>query len=688
MKIETKVKLHNRFDIEVRDKDTGELKQTGVAENIILDRAYTRICTLNTYFSRIVFGSGTGELSPERQTLFGKLGSKVATFVESVKAYPTSKVTRRIVLNPEEFIGSTITEVGISEHETYINTHALIKDSKGNTLSITKTGTDVVTIYATVFIVFENPSSDFQFIGFPNNKIVRYFCDDVVSSFNSVAVSPDLTMHRSGGSSAQTGEGVSDITNKKYSVQRRFGTTQGNVHIRSLALPDNVKIRLPYEGVFSGYHLTDVLLGNGDGTTTEFPLPDEAKNIIVKKNGVPVPSSNYHIKNSPLTTEYFTSIYDLPGFSYSNASVAISPNGSYIIFALREYPFFSLYKFDAFYDYEFKQNLVTNNMSGGWGKVTFSANSNFIATGHNGSPYCTLFKRSDITQDYEFFQELESLPERPWDFSFSPSGSFLAVAVRNTGGTEGQFFLYRQNTTTGFYELKQTFSANEGRCVAFNSDGSKLLLAPYESTPVLHIYSYNEAIDDYEFMQSIPSSGVAQQIIFSPNDEYILQPNTAPPTRVYRWSVSEEKYTLFQDISYPSYYAEYPYTGTFSSDGEFVFISYDVSNANYTSLAAYQRNSLTGEYEHFYNLPYSTVGYGYTNVLFGPQDDFIFVQSNKHSSDSKSGTFIHFNKDSVCVFDTPPDVGDTITASYDVDYIPKTKDYVLDVTFEFQFGEV
>ena len=34
-------RFHNRFDIEVRDKDTGELKQKGQAENIILDRIYT-----------------------------------------------------------------------------------------------------------------------------------------------------------------------------------------------------------------------------------------------------------------------------------------------------------------------------------------------------------------------------------------------------------------------------------------------------------------------------------------------------------------------------------------------------------------------------------------------------------------------------------------------------------------------
>jgi hypothetical protein len=39
------------------------------------------------------------------------------------------------------------------------------------------------------------------------------------------------------------------------------------------------------------------------------------------------------------------------------------------------------------------------------------------------------------------------------------------------------------------------------------------------------------------------------------------------------------------------------------------------------------------------------------------------------------------------VFNTPPPEGSTITADYTVPYIPKTKEYVLDVEFTLQFGE-
>ena len=38
-------------------------------------------------------------------------------------------------------------------------------------------------------------------------------------------------------------------------------------------------------------------------------------------------------------------------------------------------------------------------------------------------------------------------------------------------------------------------------------------------------------------------------------------------------------------------------------------------------------------------------------------------------------------------FDTPPALGDVITADYTVDGVHKTDQYVIDISFEIQFGE-
>ena len=63
------VKLHNRFDIEVVDATSGEIKQRAYAENIILNQFW------NTYlgtgfFNYIHMGSGTSTLVATRTSLF------------------------------------------------------------------------------------------------------------------------------------------------------------------------------------------------------------------------------------------------------------------------------------------------------------------------------------------------------------------------------------------------------------------------------------------------------------------------------------------------------------------------------------------------------------------------------------------------------------------------------------------
>src|SRR5690606_6411839 len=105
MNVKTGVNFHNRFDIEVRDAKTGEIKQKGQAENIILNRMYERLCNFNSYFSYIHFGSGTGEPLSTRNTLFNKIGHKNAVTEEIIKDFPVSKWVRTITINPEEYVG-------------------------------------------------------------------------------------------------------------------------------------------------------------------------------------------------------------------------------------------------------------------------------------------------------------------------------------------------------------------------------------------------------------------------------------------------------------------------------------------------------------------------------------------------------------------------------------------------------
>ena len=164
-KIEQHAAIHNRFDVIVQDARTGQVKQTAVAYNIILNKWFNSVSYTGglyaeyTHLTQIGLGTGTGTLAVTRSDLFTALVYKTATVVETVYASPTSYVTKEIRLEAEEYVGSTITEVGFRDtYATYkqLVTHAFLKDSEGNQIAIAKTADDVVIVRGTFYVTFTN----------------------------------------------------------------------------------------------------------------------------------------------------------------------------------------------------------------------------------------------------------------------------------------------------------------------------------------------------------------------------------------------------------------------------------------------------------------------------------------------------------------------------------------------------
>lgn len=161
MKETIEAKLHNRFDIEVRDAKTGELKQRAYAENIILNQAWALILQQREnaikWFNKIGYGTGTGTIVATRTALFAPLSTKVA--IDAISSYNKTNnyysLRQKIVLIETEHIGSTLTEVGIVDNTT-LCTHAQLRDMNGNPVSILKTSTDIITIFATVYLMIQN----------------------------------------------------------------------------------------------------------------------------------------------------------------------------------------------------------------------------------------------------------------------------------------------------------------------------------------------------------------------------------------------------------------------------------------------------------------------------------------------------------------------------------------------------
>lgn len=150
--------IHNRFDLEVLDAATGAVKQRARGYNVICNQLWGRLLTPSTFFNYIHYGTGSGTPSAADTSLFTFLGCGQPNAAEDVwdiehDHEQWTSVTRKIQLAPETAVGAVLTEVGIgySTAAGSLCTHAALQDMNGNPISITKTDTDVINIYATVF---------------------------------------------------------------------------------------------------------------------------------------------------------------------------------------------------------------------------------------------------------------------------------------------------------------------------------------------------------------------------------------------------------------------------------------------------------------------------------------------------------------------------------------------------------
>lgn len=161
-----KASIHNRFDIEVVDAKTGEVKQKAYAENVICQAYWDFIFDWRnnreaTWFQYICYGSGTGNPASTNTTLFSAVGYKSAT--DAKGTYSTTNHTfaesKKIVLDETTAVGVSFTEVGIGT-SLKIYTHAMLRDMNGNQIALLKTDTDIFTIVATVFLNYPKEFGD------------------------------------------------------------------------------------------------------------------------------------------------------------------------------------------------------------------------------------------------------------------------------------------------------------------------------------------------------------------------------------------------------------------------------------------------------------------------------------------------------------------------------------------------
>lgn len=177
METKSNIGIHNRFDIEVIDAKTGKIKQRARGFNVVCNNLFTRLAGgYYDYATYIQYGSGTGTPSASDTQLFNLVGAINPSYNDDVhtdRSYEGISVsTRKIVLSPSTAVGVTLTEVGLaySNSNGSLCTHAMLQDMNGNPITIQKTNTDIINIYSTVYLHWDNTGDFHLYLGTGNNR--------------------------------------------------------------------------------------------------------------------------------------------------------------------------------------------------------------------------------------------------------------------------------------------------------------------------------------------------------------------------------------------------------------------------------------------------------------------------------------------------------------------------------------
>ena len=237
------------------------------------------------------------------------------------------------MLNPEEFVGATITEVGVAFGATNTNlvTHAAIKDAEGNPISIgPKTAEQVITIYADIY--FELGAFDAMYSGqirwvqpLANNELLAYLMGGTYPTQQfRVTRAPEFSNGTAPGSHGQSAnilvaDWIKDAANKKVATPvRRLGVSVGNGEIRGYGLGSSntagtIRAQYPISGVYTGKRIEGEVLGVADGVKTVFnPLWEMISNSVAAvlcNDGIEINSADYIVNyGTPVgrnTVKYF-----------------------------------------------------------------------------------------------------------------------------------------------------------------------------------------------------------------------------------------------------------------------------------------------------------------------------------------------------------------------------------------------
>lgn len=314
--------IHNKFEFEVIDIRTGKLKQSAIAYNVLCtgfwSRCTNRLSSDSTWNTGISYGDGTGTPAESDTALFSNRGYKAYTGIASIitddRINGVIAARSKAVINPEEAVGVDISEIGMSDSGNALLSHAMLQDMNGNTIVIHKTDTDLINIYATVYLHW-NPNE--MYLANDSNSYA-YGVQSILyklfgmsfggTMYGLSSITPTLLKTARGAYTltdtysfpqVNMPSGTITTSNKRLHYNKsRLAADAGNssggyrfINIRNFAIIDISKVTDPAV-------ITEEAVGTGDGTKTRFgTIFDFPYNATVYVNGVA--QSNVVVKKNP-----------------------------------------------------------------------------------------------------------------------------------------------------------------------------------------------------------------------------------------------------------------------------------------------------------------------------------------------------------------------------------------------------
>lgn len=410
--INAKASIHNRFDIEVVDGRTGKIKQRAQAENIILNQKWNS--PVGNWSSYIHIGSGTGTPAATDTQLFTFIaGIQSTSTIKNIVDKNTHSIQRKITLSEIQYVGQTITEVGVGYGSTAstLCTHAMLKDMNGNQISIAKTNTDIINIYATLFCHFPEIEGiifyPYTYYSWSSTTEINALAANILGAGLSNAdlaryISINNTDQYGNIQSLELGSGSWDQSTKTYTFSmKRLPAGSGNFNGYNNVRVDVTGAYQTYTGgfcvdtsVFSDTQITGESVGTGDGATIEFcsqfPIDRDATIYVdgVVQNEVTIETGNLIKPYNSDTLQFFRSFRLIDGEIYYEYNNGVSN-------------YLAAYPLTSYFENMYSDKIGISKI----GKGSYST-ANSLALSNDLINWVSIAFSSDIPEEYQNYRYL------------------------------------------------------------------------------------------------------------------------------------------------------------------------------------------------------------------------------------------------------------------------------------------